>query len=171
MMMKTCVLVCLAVLFACTSAPKKECEKINLSATSDFKAVEDEGYVPFYVHEEKGCLAVDASLYGDTFALATYTFEQEGKTFEVSIHTLLEDDGESTYVLLRNGEEIARGQNIESDTNYVEHTIAFGKHELKKGDVIGIAFNPHTNGKIPEGESTAWSRGRWTSLELKPACN
>jgi hypothetical protein len=40
---------------------------------------------------------------------------------------------------------------------------------LSPGDIIEIQSNPHTNGLIPEGESTAFARGRWRSVGFMPS--
>lgn len=38
-------------------------------------------------------------------------------------------------------------------------------------DEIAIESNSHTNGLIPEGDGTAWARGRWSELSIKPSNN
>ncbi|MFY0686559.1 MAG: hypothetical protein JXQ90_05310 [Cyclobacteriaceae bacterium] len=151
------------------SAPiiQPSCNAVTLEALRDFVAVENEQYAPFYKDNNRGALAINAAKYKDQHAIAESIWSAEKGTFEVTITTLGEDDGESFYKLLINGKEIGEVQNQPSETNYLPQTHSFGRVLVKNGDNISIAFNAHTNGKIPEGESTAYSRGRWTKITFE----
>lgn len=147
-----------------------ECESFKISAIEDFNPEEKRGYVPFYKDEKQKALAVNAVEYKDQFSLASYTFTKEKGKYKIDINTLSEFDGESTYKLFVNGKLVSEVQNNPSDKDYTVQNFKFGNVNLKPKDTISIAFNSHTNGKIPEGESTAYSRGRWTELEITHIC-
>jgi len=149
---------------------KADCEPFTVSAIDKFGATEKEGYVPFYIHRGVDALAVNSEEHENEYAFATYTFSKKSGEYEIKITTVLEDDGESTYKLFINDKQVAQMQNEKSDVNYVERVYSFGKLKLKQGDVIGIAFNNVSNGKIPENDSFAFARGRWKNLIFEKVC-
>ena len=171
------VLLLMSIDYLSTQNPAKiqpvtdECDSITLLAIQDFTVGDAAGYVPYYIHTSRDALAVDASKYKGDFALAEHTFKGVPETYNVRITTLSEDDGESYYRLMLNDKLIGEVQNTPDSKNFAEQNHSFNQIELKNGDIIGVAFNAHTNGKIPEGETTAYSRGRWTHLTLVPLCD
>ncbi len=150
---------------------QRNCDTIELSALEDFGATTSEDFVTSYRDETRSALAIDASKYKGEFGLATYTFSGKDGVYKVSIQTIGEEDGESTYRLYINADVIKEVQNDPTEKSFEEQIHDLEKVELKRGATIGIGFNSHTNGKIPEGDITAYSRGRWTSLILTPDCN
>lgn len=143
-------------------------QNITLHAISDFKQVSQKNHVSFYVHKYKKALAINAGKHKGKFAIAQATKTIAKGTYQVTITTLGEIDGESTYRLFVNDQQVAEQQNQPTEKDYQPQTLNFGTIKIPKKATIKIAFNSHTNGKIPEGNGTAFSRGRWTQLTLTP---
>ena len=79
---------------------------------------------------------------------------------------LTETDGESSYRVSVNGKLLGAVTNPESINDYEEATFDIGPVVLEPKDEIKVEFNAVTNGKIPENNETAYSRGRWRGLIL-----
>ncbi|PKA97749.1 hypothetical protein B0O79_1418 [Flavobacteriaceae bacterium MAR_2009_75] len=165
--LKVLILVLISGLFTMCQS---NCDVIELKAIEDFDVAVTPDFVPFYVDDERSALALDAAQFKNQFALANYTFAGSDGEYLASIQTLSEDDGESQYRLYINDSLIKEVQNDPMEQNYVKQSHDFKKIALTNGDTIGVAFSSHTNGKIPEGVTTAYSRGRWTALILRPVC-
>lgn len=156
----------LAVFSSCTSTRSTGPVTIQLSALEDFTLPEKSDYVPAYRHDAKNALAINAGKYKDQYAIAETVFAGPAGTYTVELTSLQETDGESTYVFYRDDKQIATVTNAPTKVDYQPQTHHLGKVELKPGQRISIAFNSHSNGKIPEGDAFAFSRGRWTTLKL-----
>lgn len=126
----------------------------------------------FYLDKARGVLAVNAGnpAMRNKFISATYKVKHNwtGRKFNLQLVTLTELDGESEYKVLLNGKVLAEVKNPETNVDYQEALFDIGLVELSKGDKIVIQSNAVTNGKIPEGDITAFSRGRWRGLVLQP---
>ena len=145
---------------------------IVLEALSFEKYTNIEGYVPAYQDVKKKALAIKAGNknYRDQYAAAQTTFNGKTGKYAITLVTLLEEDGESTYKV-KVGNQYVGGtiKNAESEKNNVKQRNTLpSKVKVKNGDIIQVEFMAVTNGKIPEGEGTAYARGRWTQLELTP---
>ncbi|MEM9259058.1 MAG: hypothetical protein AAGA62_05390 [Bacteroidota bacterium] len=139
---------------------------IQLSALEDFTPMEKPDYVPAYQHEAKQALAVNAGKYKDKYAIAETVFAGPAGTYTLELTSLQETDGESTYVFYRDDKRIAAATNDPTTVDYQPQIHKLGKVKLKPGQRLAIAFNSHSNGKIPEGDAFAFSRGRWTGIKL-----
>jgi len=142
---------------------------IFLKATQDFNKQSVDGYVPYYVDKARDALAINAAKpsYRDKFAAAQHTFNGEAGTYAMTLYTMQETDGESEYIVTINGNEVLKTQSIPTKIDYSIHERHAAKDvELKPGDVIQVASNAPTNGLIPEGDITAYARGRWTEMML-----
>lgn len=157
----------LAILTACTPRASTT-QPVELTALEDFQLPDHPDYSPAYRHKAKNALAINALKYKDRFAIAEHVFNGADGVYRISLTTLQETDGESTYRLYLDGKLSGEVQNAPTTEDYVAQTHDIGKVRLKRGQVIGMAFNSHSNGKIPEGEGFAFSRGRWTKLVLIP---
>lgn len=144
-----------------------DCENsLTLSAISDFPTTNVNGFAPAYKDNNNQCLAINAAQYKDQFAAAKTTFSGSSGTYDVTITTLTELDGESTYRLKINGNLVGTYKNPTTNTDYKVSTHTWKDVKVNNGDAVQVEFNSHTNGKIPEGETTAYSRGRWTQLSF-----
>jgi len=87
------------------------------------------------------------------------------------LNTLAELDGESEYRIAINGTTLKgtfKNPFIygTGKPDYFPASHIWKKVTLKNGDKIRVEFSSETNKKIPEGNITAYSRGRWVSLEI-----
>ena len=167
----------------CTARPASERPVVEppappvviLNALSDFDPVTPGPAAPAvatappYRDPARGAWALDASQHRGVFAAAETVFAGPAGRYEPTLTSLTETDGESSYRLLVNGVAVGDFTNPPSDVDYAPHRHAFPPTQLAAGDRIAVAFSSASNGKVPEGNAFAWSRGRWTTLTLAPA--
>ena len=146
-------------------------DDIVLTSYNDFPDYSVDGFRPAYKDDVREVLAINAAQYKAEFAAATATFDGGSGIYNVTITTLTELDGESIYRLAVNGQVLGSFQNPETETDYAPATHVWENIELSNGDEIRVEFSSHTNGKIPENDTTAYSRGRWKQLSFTPMCN
>lgn len=156
----------LLLVFSCSTTRNIE-TVVELSALEDFTIPDRPNYVPAYRHKDKNALAIDAGKYKDRFAIAETVFAGAAGTYQIELTTLGETDGESSYELLIDGQQKGRVTNQPTINDYAPQVHNLGMVRLLPGQVIAITFNSSSNGKIPEGDGFAFSRGRWTRLLLK----
>lgn len=143
-----------------------------LQALRDFTAVAEGDFAPYYrdvrsADVSRHAFAIDAKQHKGVFAAARATFDGLPGNYDLTIATLTENDGESTYRLRVSGRLVGDFQNpARTDGSPASHT--WRRVELKPGDTIQVESNTHSNGKIPEAGAFAWARGRWTMLSLTP---
>lgn len=142
------------------------CTAISMKAISDFPTIAVSGLSPAYKDNARNALAINASQHKDKFAAAQTTFTGETGTYNIKLKTLRELDGESKYNVIVDGKTIGAFQNPTTTVDYAPYEIIFENIAVTNGSTIQVEFNSHTNGNIPEGGSTAYSRGRWTALEF-----
>lgn len=140
----------------------------TLAALEDFERLEVEGYVPVYRDENNGVLAVNSVTYPDQYGAAQTQWHGASGTYDVTIETVPEEDGESTYRLFVNRTQVGEFVNPEETEPFGLATHTWNDIKLSTGDTIRVASIPHSNEKIPEGEAYAYSRGRWRHLVLTP---
>lgn len=128
----------------------------------------ESGEVPYYFHKAKDAWAINAANedYRGKFARASLTFTGESGTYDLTLHTLRETDGECSYRVFVGDRFIGVVINGETEVDYAPQAHVFRDVEVDAGDKISIESNAVTNGKIPEGDGTAFARGRWTALEV-----
>lgn len=143
-------------------------EVITLKALEDFERLEIEGFVPYYRDEQRGVLAVNSIEYPDEFAAAEINWNWPDGTYNVTIKTMPEEDGECTYRLFINGELIGEFVNPEVDEAFGNAAHTWRGVEIESGNILRITSNTHSNGLIPENDSYAWARGRWSELIFVP---
>ena len=145
------------------------CEDLRLKAVDDFTNIKVLEFAPAYIDKKKHALAINAAKHKDVFAAATTSFTGKTGIYNLTINTLTEIDGESIYKVFINDILIGIFKNPSSTKDYAPASKTFTNISVKNNDSIRVEFNSHTNGHIPEGDSTAYSRGRWTSLDFN--CN
>jgi hypothetical protein len=138
-------------------------DRIELVGIKDF-STEVKGYVPYYVDKER--LAINAVQYKNEYAAAQTVFKGKSGKYDLALQTLTETDGESTYRVKVNNKLIGEYKNPGGE-DYVVAGKTWKGVPLKQGDVIQVESVAHSNGKIPEGDGFAYSRGRWTKLTLE----
>ncbi|MBK1825466.1 DUF5060 domain-containing protein [Haloferula rosea] len=143
-------------------------------ATSDFPDITS-GDVDYYADNGNDALAIAANIVENRtgFARASRAFDGPTGTYDVTITTMTEEDGESTYHLLVNGVQVATYTNpyvfVEQGNSPLDlqpHTHTWSGISIPNGATIAIESNADTNGEIPENGGTAWARGRWQQIEI-----
>ncbi len=142
-------------------------QNYHFKAIADFQQI-DKGDAPYYVDKWRKALAINAGNKNirNKFAKATMTFSGNSGVYDVKINAMRELDGECTYKLYINDELIGSQQNEETTIDYAIDKHVFKSVKIPAGAKISIESNTHSNGRIPEGDSFAWARGRWSDLIL-----
>ncbi|MHC4743391.1 MAG: DUF5060 domain-containing protein [Planctomycetota bacterium] len=135
-----------------------------LKAMQHFQIVEGEGLVPAYKDQGHNALAINPDDYKDKFAGAETTYRGKAGKYDITIVTMMETDGESTYRLKVDGRQIGTFTNPKTSQDYKPTAHTWKKVTLDKGAKIRIEFNPATNSTARQGNRKAYSRGRWTQL-------
>ena len=165
--MKSLIASLALLLVACTSNPPKE--TVTLIAAQDFTLPSDTG---IYNDEARQALAIDAAnpAYRDIMLGVSRSVDwvKAPKAYDIDLHYMAEKDGESRYELWVNDDLVKYAQAVETDLEFESHITQWNAVTLSANDIITIKANAVTNGKIPEGDGTAYSRGRWVKLELTP---
>ena len=126
------------------------------------------GVVPFYIDDNRNALAIDASnaSYRNKYARATTTFEGNAGTYDLTLTTLQETDGECTYQLFVNGTKIGTVTNKSTSSDYIPQVHVFKNVSIPANATLSVEAQSVSNGKIPEKDGFAFARGRWTDLSL-----
>jgi hypothetical protein len=142
-------------------------DPLVLWATTNFPNI-NAGAVPAYKDNARNALAIDAAneSYRGQFAAAVTTFAGTAGTYNLTLTTLTETDGECTYRVLINGLQQGTFTNPRSGVDYQEVNHTISNITVAAGATIRVEFNTHSNGLIPEGGGFAWARGRWRKLVL-----
>ncbi len=146
-------------------------EVLTLDALVDFDIKFNETNTTYYYEDlQNGVLAIDASnkVMRNGFGSAITRFKGKSGVYKMNFVSVAENDGESNYIIKINGEPQDTIINPETSDTFkiVRHQL--NTIYLHHNDIIEIQSNAVTNGKIPENNETAWSRGRWSSLILIP---
>jgi hypothetical protein len=155
------------------SNPESSTGSIVYNAIDDFPVI-NAGDIPYYEDNGNDALAIAANIVSNRtgFARATRSFDGPSGSYDVTITTLTEEDGESTYRLLVNGVVRASYENPsvydppDSPLDLQPNIHTWRAIPISNGDTLAIESNAHTNGEIPENGGTAWARGRWRHIEL-----
>lgn len=164
--------------------PVKGCETI---LAKDFTNLSVDGYDPATIEWRKSVtwdggakeLIKCDGTYGTTRPIAAevvYNGTPQGNAI-FKVHAMQEPDGECVYGVYINGVKVGEEQisssyetthEIEDEglRNAIEEVVISTQAVIKTGDVIRVTSNQVTNGKVPEGNTTATARGRWYALEL-----
>lgn len=140
--------------------------EISLNALSDFENLEIGNFAPAYKDHQRGAVAINAELYKDVFAAASAKFKGEKGLYDVTINSLKELDGESTYRLKIGGRLVGSFKNSPTNTDYDEQYFTIKDVSIRNGETIQIEFNSASNKKVPEGDGYAYARGRWKSIDF-----
>jgi len=141
---------------------------IVLKAVRNFKIVTGGGFVEAYKDDGHDALAIDPGKYKDKFAAAEAKFTGDTGAYDVTLTTMTETDGESTYKLLIGGKLAGRFTNPKTSTDYKPTTKTWKNVSVSKGATIRVEFNTATNSNKTSGR-IPYARGRWIALTLAPA--
>lgn len=138
-----------------------ENDKFSLSAIDDFPIITIPGFAPPYKDKYRKAMAIDAK---GVYAASKVELIAPNGLYDITLTSLTEIDGESSYRLRINGELVGEIQNPTSTKDYQTSNFTFKNITLKDISDIQVEFSSHSNGKIPEDDAFAFSRGRWTNL-------
>lgn len=144
-----------------------ECLDLSYVGIQDFEMKQIDTFAISYKDPGRNAVAVDASIYKNRFGATQKIFDGVIGFYNISLSSLTEIDGESSYRLRINNSLIGEFQNPVSSIDYTEYIHTFENILVETGDLIQIESNTHSNNTIPEGEGFAFSRGRWRSIEFE----
>jgi len=144
----------------------------RFSAVRDFQPVKDAGFADYYAETKSSDpavhgVAIQTPRHLDRAAAAELVYSGPAGTFDVTLISVAEEDGESVYQLVVAGEGLGERQNPPQAGKRTAARHHWKNVTLAPGACIRVVFAGRTNGKIPEGSSTAWSRGRWRALLIE----
>jgi hypothetical protein len=147
----------------------KNQNSIILSSLNDFEIDENSDAV-YYKEDKRGTFAINAANkeHRNKFATAKAIFRGTTGYYSGVLNAVAENDGESVYTISVNSEKLKTVSNPQTPDSYENVALALGKIYLKTNDTLIVSSKAMTNGKIPEHDETAWSRGRWRSVALTP---
>ncbi|KAA5826432.1 DUF5060 domain-containing protein [Algibacter amylolyticus] len=145
-------------------------EVVTLNALTDFEIETNQNKAVYYKDKSNGVFAINAAdkAQRSKYAYATTRFNGVSGLYDLAFISMAENDGESEYLILKNGSVISEVTNPETDKTFAEARYNLGRFFIAEHDIIQIASKAVTNKKIPENDETAWSRGRWSRLVLTP---
>ncbi|QVY66254.1 hypothetical protein [Polaribacter sp. Q13] len=138
----------------------------TLNAIQDFPIITIPGFSPSYKDEHRKAMAIDAVHYKGVYAASKVQLTAPKGVYDITLTSLSEIDGESSYRLKVNSKIIGETQNTKTEIDYKKQTYTFKNIKLEGVSDIQVEFNSHSNGKIPEDNAFAFSRGRWTELKF-----
>jgi len=141
---------------------------IVLDALRHFRIVEGDGFVPAYKDQGHNALAVNPDRYMDKFGAAETAFAGKPGVYDITLTTMAETDGESTYRLRIDGKLVGEFTNPQTSEDYKPIHKTWEKVTVGKAAEIRVEFNTATNSKTQQGSRKAYSRGRWTTLTFTP---
>ncbi|MCM8532078.1 MAG: Ig domain-containing protein [Lentisphaeraceae bacterium] len=129
------------------------------------------GPVPFSVDTSNSALQIAAGIESNRNKWARATFKSNLKAglYDLTLTTMKERDGESPYRILINGQVVGASKNHTTNRDYALQDHTFKGINVPEGATVRVEAKAVTNGKIPEGNGTAYARGRWTQLVFTPA--
>lgn len=146
-----------------STAPSKDIKWIGIQ---DFDMRRIDGFVAPYKDKGRNAVAINAGAHKNRYAASSKAFEGASSYYDITLTSLTEEDGESTYRIKINGQLVGEFQNPETTADMQAFTHSLKSVLVRTGDVIQIESNTHSNGEIPEGDGFAFARGRWRSISF-----
>ena len=141
---------------------------IVLKAIQHFNIVSGDSFVPAYKDQGHNALAINPDDYKDKFAAAEATFTGKAGKYNITLTTMAETDGESTYKLIIDGKLVGRFTNPKTVQDYKPTLMTWIDVTVDKNARIHVEFNTATNSTSTQGSRKGYSRGRWQSLTFTP---
>ena len=148
----------------------------TFQATTSFVDI-NAGDVPAYVDSGRSALAINTAQLPEEdlgkFAAAEAMFRSAGGTYDVTLTSLDETDGECTYRVFLDGVKVLEGTNPRiwpslDQYNEVDHT-AYAVDVVAGAD-LRVEFNSHSNGLYEEAPGVyGYARGRWRRVTFLPS--
>ena len=140
---------------------------IIYKAIRDFEIVNTDGFVPAYKDDGHDALAIDPGKYKDKFAAAETKFSGKAGSYDITLTTMTETDGQSSYKVLIGGKLVGQFTNPKTSIDYKPTTNTWQNVRVTKGATIRVEFNTATNSNKTSGR-IPYARGRWIALSFIP---
>jgi hypothetical protein len=140
---------------------------IIYKAIRDFEIVTAGGFVSAYKDDGHDALAIDPGKYKDKFAAAETKFTGKSGAYDVTLTTMTETDGESTYKVLIGSKLVGQFTNPKTFVDYKPTSKTWKNIKVAKGGTIRVEFNTATNSNKTSGR-IPYARGRWIALTFVP---
>ena len=137
---------------------------ITFRAIEDFNIVQGKGFVPAYKDNGHKALAINPAQYKDKFGAAEAKFSGKAGNYDITLTTMSETDGESSYKVLIDGKLIGEFRNPKTSVDYKPVNKTWKSVKLAMNAKMRVEFNSATNIK-----NSGYARGRWTALTVVPA--
>ena len=144
-------------------------ERIIYTAIDKFNNLNIPGFAPAYKDNTNKAIAINAELYKDKFTAASTVFTGKTGLYDITLKTLRELDGESWYRIRVGGRLVGEFRNKNTEKDYSPSYLTARKVTIQNGETIQIESNSASNFKVPEGNTFAYSRGRWAQIVLNAA--
>ena len=126
----------------------------------------DQGAV-HYAHTARESLAVNSNQFPGEFARSFVDFTGVTNTYNITLSTWAENDGQSTFIFYVNGEEKGRQTNPVTTETYSDETLTLAQNlEVPAGARLSVESNSITNGATNNTGAVSFSRGRFRGLTL-----
>lgn len=106
----------------------------------------------------------------DKWAAARATFQGDSGKYDIILTSLLETDGESSYKVLINGNEVLQFKNKRilgtAIGDYTPYTVGIKNIVVPDDADVQVDFISNSNELVAEGSGFAYARGRWRSLNI-----
>jgi len=140
---------------------------IIYKAIRDFEIVTTGDFVPAYKDEGHDALAINPGKYKDKFAAAETKFNGKTGAYDITLTTMTETDGESSYKVIIGDKLVGQFTNPKTSVDYRPTPKTWKNVSVSKGAKIRIEFNTATNSNKTSGR-IPYARGRWIALTLVP---
>ena len=138
-----------------------------LQATRHFRILEGDGFVPGYEDGGRRALAINPNQHKDRFAAAEAKFTGEAGVYDVTLATIMETDGESTYRVFVDGKKVGEFTNPRTSQDYKPSQKTWQGVGVPANAKVRVEFNTATNGRSQQGNRKGYSRGRWTAVTFR----
>lgn len=120
-----------------------------------------------YEHTNRDSLAVNSNNFPGEFARSFVDFTGVTNTYDITLSTWAENDGESTFIFYVDGVEKGRQTNPTTTNVYTDTTLNLVQNlEVPSGARLSVESNAITNGAVDEEGVALYSRGRFRGLTL-----
>lgn len=125
-----------------------------------------EGFSEAYFDRTRGAIAVNTiEQPTDKWAAASTVFKKPSGKYTLWFTSLMESDGESSYVVRIDNKQVINFQNPRIHgtdiPEYAPHMVEIKNISIEQGSTIQVEFHPHSNDLVPEGNAYGFARARW----------
>lgn len=123
---------------------------------------------PFYA--EEGIARINAQAFRDKPALAAGRFPGQTGSYHVTLLTLSEPAGESSYLIRIDGQLLGEFTNPRVELIQTEeHT--WPRVPVAHNASVEVQATTHSNGKVKQNGDFVWAAGRWVLLRFVPVAD